>query len=267
MSYTPLELAVAFIQTGELDDALDALNQHLAQQPQDDRARRWRLQILRQLNGDSQQALADLEQLATPTATDFTQVALLLDNVNDSDAALNLLADAHARWPHETRLIEVYLRLLLEHDHIDIALPIARAQPTAWRWLEWEGDLLASQGDDITATARYGLALAQLDAGFDTDSIAYLVPIKARLLLARAHAYRRLGHYDLAVQHYTEAEALMPTDPLIPFNRGLVAYLEGDQASAIAICQSALSAANPALRAQMMAALQSDYAALLPHLM
>jgi Flp pilus assembly protein TadD len=268
VSYSPLELAVAFIQTGELEDALEALGQHLAHQPDDDRVRRWRLQVLRHLNGDSDQALADLQRLSAPTPADFTQAALLLEAHGDHDAALNLLAEGHGRWPHETRLAEVYLRLLMDHHHIDIALSIARAQPTGWRWLEWEGDLLARQGDDVTATARYGLALAHLDAGFDTENIAYLAPIKARLLLARAHAYRRLGYYDLAADHYSAAEQLMPTDPMIPFNRGLVACLQGDQSRALTLCQSALSSATPALHEQMRSALQTNpaYAALLPHI-
>jgi len=265
VSYSPLELAVAFIQTGELDDALDALNQHLDQQPDDDRARRWRLQVLRHLNGDSEQALTDLEKLAAPTAGDFTQVALLLENHHDSDAALHLLAEAHARWPQDSRLTETYLHLLLDHDHIDVALPIVRAQSPAWRWYEWEGDLLVRQGDDVTATARYGLALAALDAGFDTENIAYLIPIQARLLLARAHAYRRLGLYDLAAEHYAAAADLMPTDPLIAFNQGLVAHLQGDEANAVSLCREALTATNATLRTHMLATLQADpaYAALL----
>ena len=38
--YNPITLADAFIQAGELDDALDALNQHLEANPSDDDARR-----------------------------------------------------------------------------------------------------------------------------------------------------------------------------------------------------------------------------------
>ena len=57
MTYTPLELVVAFIQTGELADALGAIDQHLQDQPADDRVRRWRLKILRQLNGDCESGI------------------------------------------------------------------------------------------------------------------------------------------------------------------------------------------------------------------
>ncbi len=268
MSYSPLELAVAFIQTGELEDALAAIAQHLAAQPQDDRVRRWRLTILRQLNGDSEQALTDLDQLAVPTADDFTQVALLLENSQDSNAALNLLADAHARWPQESRLTEVYLRLLLDHNHIDIALPIVRAQPPSWRWSEWEADLLVRQGNDAAAVAGYDQALALLDADFDTEAIAYLVPIKARLLLACAHAYRRLGAYHHAAQDYADAEQMMPDDPMIRFNRGLVAFLQDDSITAVTLCQTALTAANDSFRSQMLTTLQADsaYTALLAQL-
>ena len=89
---------------------------------------------------------------------------MLLDNLADGDSALHLLADGHAQWPQDDHLTEVYLRLLLQHNHLDVALPVVQAQPTTWHWLEWEGDLLAQQGDDMQATARYGLALARLDA-------------------------------------------------------------------------------------------------------
>ncbi|MBZ0278924.1 MAG: tetratricopeptide repeat protein, partial [Anaerolineae bacterium] len=46
MGYSPMQLAEAFIKTGELTDALDALNQQLETVPQDDYARRLRSQVL-----------------------------------------------------------------------------------------------------------------------------------------------------------------------------------------------------------------------------
>ena len=43
MGYSPLQLAQAFIKTGEIEDALDALNQHLEATPSDDETRRLRV--------------------------------------------------------------------------------------------------------------------------------------------------------------------------------------------------------------------------------
>ena len=55
--YSPIELAEAFIRTGELADALDALNPHLEAQPNDETALRLRAAVLMRLPGE------DLEEL------------------------------------------------------------------------------------------------------------------------------------------------------------------------------------------------------------
>ncbi|MEO1163713.1 MAG: tetratricopeptide repeat protein, partial [Chloroflexota bacterium] len=46
MAYTPMQLAETFLKTGELEDALDALNQQLEAEPADEEARRLRVQVL-----------------------------------------------------------------------------------------------------------------------------------------------------------------------------------------------------------------------------
>ena len=60
----------------------------------------------------------------------------------------------------------------------------------------------------------------------------------------------------------------MPDDPLIAFNRGLVAFLQGEIKQAIMLCQNALQTPNAALKQQMWDTLESDpmYADLLPAL-
>jgi tetratricopeptide (TPR) repeat protein len=259
MSYSPLELAAAFIQTGELNDALEALDAHLAQQPQDDRARRMRIGVCKHLgDGHLNTALTDFAQIHTPKAEDYIQHSTLLEQVGRADDALYVLAAAHSRWPEHERLTERYLHLLLAHGKTDTALTVVRGQPHVWRWLQWEGDTLAAQGDDTLATARYGLALAQLEDQVTDSNARYFAPIQARLLLARAGAYRRLGMFDQADEHYTDAGKLIPDDPAIPFNQGLLAWQRGDSERALSLCQKALEAASRSLRAHLLAELDAE---------
>jgi len=253
LTYSLLELAAAFIQTGELDDALAALDQHLENDPADNRARRMRIRVLRHL-GQFRRALADFDLLADQTPDDIHNHSVLLRQAGNLDGAIDSLAAACERWPENERLAERYVQLLIEDGQYEAALPVVQRQPHNWRWLGWEGDLLAQMGDDVAATARYGLALAHL--GEQPDP--WLAPMRARLLLARAHAYRRLELFDQAAAHYRAAEDIVPDDPLIPFLRGLVCFLQGDLQAAIALCRPVFTAANDALHQQMLDELQND---------
>lgn len=259
MPYSPLELAAAFLQTGELNDALDALNTHLAQQPQDDRARRMRIGVVRHLAGEHlHTALADFAQLQAPQPDDAIQHSMLLEYAARPDDALDVLAQARTRWPDDERLTERYLHLLLAREKFDAALAVAQSLPRVWRWLQWEGDVLAAQGDDMLATARYGLALARLDDVVTDSSAHYFAPIQARLLLARAGAYQRLGMLEQADEHYAAAARFVPDDPALPFNQGLLAWLRGDSQQALGLCRAALDSASDVLRENLLADLKTN---------
>lgn len=259
MAYSPLELAAAFIQTGELNDALDALNGHLAQQPHDDRARRMRIGVCRHLGGDHlHTALADFEQLQARQPDDAIQHSLLLEQAERPDDAIDVLAQAHTQWPDHERLAERYLHLLLERGRTETALMVVGRLPRVWRWLQWEGDALVIRGDHLLATARYGLALAQLDDLVTEANARYFAPIQARLLLARAGAYRRAGLLDQADEHYAAAGQLVPDDPSIPFNRGMLAWLRGDEAQALKLCRDALKSASDNVRSHLLNELNAE---------
>jgi tetratricopeptide (TPR) repeat protein len=259
MPYSLLDVAAAFLQAGELNDALDALSQHLAQQPQDDGARRMRIGVCKHLGGAHlDTALADFEHLNSPEPEDSIQQSALLEQAGRPDDAPGLLARAHIQWPEHERLTERYLHLLLAQGRAEDALAVVRGQPRVWRWLQWEGDALAALGEDTLATARYGLALAQLDDQITPDNRRYFAPIQARLLLARAGAYRRLGMFDQAEDHYAAAGRMMPDDPAIRFNQGLLAWLRGDSEQALNLCRAALDSASEGLRAHLLADLDAD---------
>lgn len=259
MPYTPMQLADAFIQTGELADALDALNQQLDANPGDDGARRLRIGVLLRLNeGDYfKKALADFDELATITADDEVQRSVILERLHNFDSALEAMQRALAMKPDDARLIERNLHLLIAQNNIDTALELVRMQTRTWRWLQWEGDLLVISGDDMTATARYGLALAQLNESYGVDN-RFITPIRARLLLTRGDAYRRLEDFGQAEKHYIAAGKLIPTDPMISFNRGLLAMQRGSLSHALEFCLKGFEQASAALRTEMETVLRGD---------
>ncbi|MBZ0291447.1 MAG: hypothetical protein K8L99_02665 [Anaerolineae bacterium] len=256
MGYSPMQLAEAFIQAGELRDALAALDQQLDIQA-DDQIHRLRAAVLLRLgDADSlQMALTALDQIANPTQADHIQRSVILEQSGDLAGALRVL---EALSPEDERRAERRVRLLTEIGDFDHALKEIRHQPRSWRWLQWEGDVLVQLGDDRMATARYGLALAQLEARHDPAVDRYLRPAWARLLLARAHAYRRLDEIDSAAEHYAAAEQLIPDDPALPFYEGLLLAQQGDLDGALALCRTAWQRAPEALRTEMQHELNSD---------
>lgn len=255
--YNPLELAEAFIKTGELADALDTLNQYLERSPGDEAARRLRAAVTLR-TGDLSLALADLDSLAAPSADDHSRRSVILERMGDLDGALGAMETACGLKPDDERLAERLLHLLLKRGQIDRARALVGGLPATWRWLQWAGDLAEQAGDPAAAAGRYSAALNQLDAQFSLSANASAAAIKARLLLARADCYRQTGQIDLAEADYRAAGAIVPSDPLIPFNLGLLALERGDPETALALCREAFAAANDTLRDHMRASLQGE---------
>lgn len=260
MPYSPMELAEAFLKTGELDDALDALNQQLEQQPNDTKARRLRIQVLMRQSSEEklQQALVDFEKLPAPKAKDYQTISIVYERLGNLDAAITAMNQALRQSANDERMTERSLELLLNNIAYDDALELIRQQKRTWRWLEREGDILVLMGDDTMATARYGLVLAQLEQLETQLRKEYLNALKARVLLARAHAYRRLEQIETASEHYQSAKTLLPDDPTIDFNLGLLTFLQGDLESALEQCRVALESASSHLADSMRESLQNN---------
>lgn len=264
MSYTPLELAHAFIRTGEVDDALNALNDHLNDNPDDETVLRLRAQVLLRQGGVAlSAALDDMTALHNLTADDYALLSVIHERLQDYPAAIKAAQAAFSHSKDERaaeRLIDLYTTA---GNYGDALTFIQHNNLRDWRWLQREADLLVLLGDDMTATARYGLALAQLEGRFDLAQDATARALAARILIARAHAYRRSGQLDIAAEQYAKAEAYIPGDPAVTFNRGLVAALQGDEIAAREYCGAALSQAPAALRRELLAELDApDFASL-----
>ncbi|MCA9912121.1 MAG: tetratricopeptide repeat protein [Anaerolineae bacterium] len=260
MAYTPLQMADAFIQAGELPDALDALNQHLQDHPDDAAALRLRISVQLRM-GDEESllaALVDTESLAQKSAEDYQQISVIQQRLGNLGAAEDAMRAALGLAPGDVRMSERLVDLLQQEGELQGALEIVREQERSWKWLQWEGDLLAQLGDHTMATARYGLALAQLSEYEGQMRMDYLQALQARLLLARADSYRHLGQYDVSRQHYEEAQKLLPEDPAIAFNLGILAALSGELAAGVAQCRTALQSAPDAMRQEMLTSVQKD---------
>jgi tetratricopeptide (TPR) repeat protein len=260
MPYTPMQLAEAFLKTGEIQDALEALNQELSASPDNEEARRLRIQVLSTLAGEANlhQALADFASLSQPSAQDYQRLSILQERLADTPAATVSIAKARELAPADERLTERHLDLLLAQKDYQAALSLVRQQASAWRWLEHEGDILALLGDDTTAAARYGTVLNQLEQFEGVMRLDYLQALKARVLLARAHSHRRLAQSDMAQQDYQTAQALLPKDPTIAFNLGLLELQRGDKNAALKQCQDALASASETLKNEMLNSLDNE---------
>lgn len=264
MPYSPMELAEVFLKTGELEDALDALNQQLAEHPEDDYARRLRIQAkIRVLDSIGLEAvLNDLDKLTEKSAEDYQTESIVYQKMGNLFSAINAIEQARKIDPQQERFTERLVDLLLNNQEYEKALDIIRQQKKHWRWLEREGDVLVLLGNDILATARYGLMLSHLSELDGTMNADYLQALKLRVILARAHAYRRLEHTDLARGLYTQARDIV-NDVTIDFNLGLLSDIDGNHTEAVKLCQSALDNAPSGLRHTMLESLNAPQFSLL----
>lgn len=185
MTYSPLQLADAFIHTGELGDALEALNAQLASSPDDDDARRLRVAVLMRLPGDENPrlALADLDQLNTANTDDLVQRSIILQGLGDWKAANAAMEQAHSLRPDDERISERYVETLAKSGQVAPALTLLAALPRTWRWLQIAGDLARDAGDTPTAAQHYADAIAHLESQMDTTSNDIAANLKAILVM------------------------------------------------------------------------------------
>lgn len=256
--YSLLEVARAFIRSGEIADALDALDAALAADPTHQEARRLRAEVHARGTDERQlrAALVDYAALEALTVTDALRMAALWQRVGDDAAALAVLDAARAQYPADERLPEQQATLHMARGQYAEALALITRRPVTWRWLALAAECDAARGQHAAAVQWLTQALALLDAQQDHDSPFYAEQ-RARLLSARGRAHRALARYTDALDDYTAAYQAMPNDPLILFNQAVVMQLS-QQPGAAVYYRLAYQAASPALRDIMRAEIASD---------
>jgi tetratricopeptide (TPR) repeat protein len=131
-------------------------------------------------------------------------------------------------------------------------------QPPNWRWLRWRGEISALRSDFSRSVHHYSGALEHLEGSMDTLNNPLAANLKAQILLKRADAYQRLQSWAEADADYAAAERIIPNDPMIPFNRGLIAFRQGESERGIELCRNAYVSAPAVLRDEMRKALAED---------
>jgi tetratricopeptide (TPR) repeat protein len=261
--YNPITLADAFIQAGELDDALDALNQHLEANPSDDDARRVKIQVLMRMNSKEclEAAIENIDLLMNHTADDYLQQSVIFEKLGES--AHSVAATLHA-WilrPNDVNIWERNIRQIWnENDADEMEFFLARLPQKwqdSWRWLCWHAEAALLKEDFNKAAKHFSEALIHLNTSTNVHD-PFVQNSKAQILLKRADAYHRLQSLPDAAADYAAAEQIIPNDPMIPFNRGLIALLQGDPQRGIELCQHAYISAPAALRDEMHKALAED---------
>jgi tetratricopeptide (TPR) repeat protein len=252
--HAPLELAESFIRAGELNHALEALDQHLVAAPDDADARRLRIDVLLRLPGRASDALSALNNLKPLTADDHLQRANILEILGDEVGAFAAVEQA---WMEHSdlRSAELMLRFLQRWGESARGLELLADLPKTWKWLGWSGDFYALRGDYSIAEEHYCSSLEQLER---IEPSAITETQRAHLLLKRADAYRRLKRFADADADYRTVEAIIPDDPLIPFNRGLLIYEQGNLRGALPLCRDAMDHAPDALRDLMRNTLMDE---------
>ncbi|MEO8395341.1 MAG: tetratricopeptide repeat protein, partial [Chloroflexota bacterium] len=156
---------------------------------------------------------------------------------------------------HDLRSAELLLSALFRRGETKRALELLADLPKSWKWLGWSGDFYALKGDTAIAAEHFCSAIDQLD---QAEKNPLTETQKAHLLLKRADAYRRLKRYEEAEADYRAAEAIIPGDPMIPFNRGLLIFEQGRLRAALPLCRDALDHAPEGLREHMRRVLTTD---------
>ncbi len=276
MAYHPMQLADAFIKAGELEDALDALDTALENDPTDESAHRLRAGVLARLPGDDHRARAldDLRALSAPDADDALLESRLAQENGDLNAAIAAVENALTRYPVDPRLTERLLGLLRVSGDTSRANAVLSTLPDDdWRWRAWAGDIAADNRNYAAAITAYTAAIdliaakyplptstasVVLDAGVSDAAALTVAGSVARLVLSRAHMYRQSGNLSAAGDEYAQAAIMLPDDPAIPFYQGIITALNGDTDAAVNLCRAALDAASTVVADHLRDELASD---------
>ncbi len=241
--YSPIELAEAFIHTGELADALDALNPHLEANPRDATALRLRAAVLMRLPGEdhARAALADLDKVDTKSADDYVQQSIIMQlGLGDWSQAVNAMEEAHQIAPNDDRITERLLMLYEQVGEIDKAQAVIATLPQTWRWLQLAGDLAQKDHQPEMAIEHYSKAVVFLEDKMDTIHNPIAQNILGMIVGSRAAAQLEARRLAAAEFDYRAASDAFPSDLSYSLMVGITLALQGKTDEAVLLCRSVL---------------------------
>lgn len=256
-----LQLADLHLLGGDAPAALDTLREAIDLDSHNPEPHYRRAEVLISLGSPAQLNQAIYHLFAALDNTTSGQAALEADirffllrafvELDYLAAAQDAYIHAIKHSPDNARLREWGIRLAVLNQQLPLALQLVQQEladaPTNYHWLRWSADLRFLSGD-------YPAAIRALTILLDEHQPANLTPgdwhaaTWGSLLLKRAEAARKMGAHEMAAADLNAAAALLPDDPAICFNRGLLAWAQDDNAMAFNLLKQGLQEAGPDVR-------------------
>jgi tetratricopeptide (TPR) repeat protein len=237
MAYSALQLANAFLQTGELADARQVLDDYLAGDVVSDPdyemiTRLWLDLLAHGDEADQHRATSEYDRLLHFTPTDYIKRAMIHYRLGEINRARDILQMALAMYyPDDERLCESLLFIYKKMGDANAGLSLIKTLPKKWIWSRWGGDFALIARDFDLAIAYYTEAIGLLETRYAItgDSPAKIVSsptmsdaegltimgVYAELLLARAEAYHEAGRMDESKGDEARVKRLIPNDPTL----------------------------------------------------
>ncbi|HRF97979.1 MAG TPA: bacterial transcriptional activator domain-containing protein, partial [Aggregatilineales bacterium] len=169
MPYSPLQLANAFLQTGELTDARQVLADYfsadtvLSDDTDHEQALRLWLDLLAHGDlADQRLATQEYDRLPNLSPTDHIKRAMLHYRLGELSLARGILQTAMTKHPSDDRLCESLLFIYQKMGDAPAGLSLIKTLPKKWVWSRWAGDFSGMNGDFVMAIVYYGEALAMI---------------------------------------------------------------------------------------------------------
>lgn len=260
MSYTSMQLAEVFIQTGELEDALEALNQQLQDEPDDHDARRLRASVLQRFDDRKRLELAlnDFENIPSQTVDDLVQQSVIYERLDKMGDAIQVMQKAHQQAPDKERILERLIELMMSQKQYSEVIIIIKKAPQTWRWLMRLADAYSMNNNPENALAALNRAEEHLKVMFPDLLSPVSRNTMAQIHVARGHEHMILNQLKQAEAEFRDAQFHIPNDASITFNLGLIYARSDNLSKATKFCQKALDNSSDLVKQTLIGVIEDD---------
>jgi Tfp pilus assembly protein PilF len=263
MAYAPHQLAEAYLQAGEVSDALAVLDSHLAQSPDDETCHHLRAEIRLRV-GDFSGAAEDFSRITNLQPESVILYSVALVNIGKTHDALHQLSLAYEADNRHEALVMRYVELLIAEGDISTARHIIHQQLTITTsphyWHIRLGDVLVMNHQPAEAIPHYTRAIKALSPQADAGS--HIGVMVGGWLCRRAAAFATYGDKNSALKDYASAQKLLPDDGMILVNMGLL-MLSHNPTQALAYVQDAWARASVMMRQRIREVVPDEWLTIL----